>query len=501
MARKRASLKGKGAAILLGEEGTEESPPPNTEVEMPPEAGEGAPSEEVDWSAMLKDEAATAEPPTAETGLPSLPEIEHFYAEEESLAPELTIAEPSVVAEPGPSSAGGVAPPTPVLEEEPEEVDWTAMLEDEVSTAESGEATVPSSVPPIEYHYPEEEPIVLEPEWPVIDETAILEEEPPTVSEAPAAPEPALPAPSSAADQPPPSAPAEPPRMRIGGLLAGVSLEDLGEVGPPGSAEVTIRETDRPPARELTDEEEERVIKRVSRRNRRELYDRISELYHEVSQKLASSGLRARREEALLLLSEARDIVLEDPRQFDVAEHKVWQVEAIISSAKDVEKWSHYYGNRLIVYLTTWFVLLMAGIVFFIAFAPEDKAPWITVTPLLFTMLWGGIGGVVGGIYSLWRHIADFDKQYTIWYTLQPISGIVMGGLIHVFVMTGFLSMSAATGEAVAQQRQAVQWFPALLAVIAGFRQNFVYALIDRVIELIFHPSGDEGGETQAEEG
>jgi hypothetical protein len=346
MARKRASLKGKGISILLGEEQAENSsPPPTTADEMPPEAGEGAPpearppeEEAVDWSAMLEDEAATAEPPAEEIGLPPLPDIEHHYVEEEPIVPEPVIEEPAVV-EPGPSSAGMVAPPMPVPAEpppetkEPEEVDWSAMLEDEVATAESPaeEEMVAPSVPDIEYYYPEEEPTVPEAELPAFEEPAITEPSPtPTVSVAPATPVPAEPAPSPAASQPPPSEPTSPPRIRIGGLLAGTPLGDMETPPPTGlrPEEKELRETTKAPPAELTEEEEEIVIRRVSRKKRQELYDRISQLYSDVPTKLAAAGLRPEREEAFLLLSEARDIGLEDPRQFDEAEHKVWQVES-----------------------------------------------------------------------------------------------------------------------------------------------------------------------------
>lgn len=546
MAKKKASLRGRGHSILLGDEAPESLPLPLSERERPPEAGgdvssaehEPAEEEKVDWSAMLEDEASTAVPPEEEVAAPSLPTIEHYFPKESPAEPEPPppAIEGPAVAEPSPPPISSVAPPTPVSAELPpeavappppiseiempleageggpsevyapedyEKVDWSPMVADEVTTAEAPAEEV--ALPVIEHYYPPEEPPLPESELPAVEEPAISPS-PPTP-----APEPEVPSPPPAAAQPSPAVPPSPPHVRIGGLLAGMSLAE--EVAPPGPGfeEVKVRETTKAPPKELTEEEEEIVVRRVSRKQRRELFELISKLYGEVTKKLASSGLRARREEALLLLSEARDVVLEDPRQFDEAEHKVWQVEAIIAQAEDVEKWSHYYGNRLMVYLTTWFVLLIAGIVFFnplsvwldgVTAGAEGKTPLITVSPLLFTMLWGGIGGVVGGLYSLWRHIAEFDKQYTIWYTLQPITGIVLGGIIHVIVMTGFLSMSIQTSGSnatVAQQSQAVQWFPALLAVVAGFRQNFAYALIDRIIELVGQAPRGGDNEEQAE--
>jgi len=532
MTRKKASLKGKGHSILLGDEKAPSSPPqPLSESERSPEAhGNGndasvepVPGQEetMDWAAMLEDEAAAAEPPEEEVTMPSLPAIEYYYSKEspadQEKGPEPLAVDEPVVAEPSPAPGGAVAPPTPVAAgfevspeanegsppathlQEDQEVDWAPMLEDEVATAESPAEEM--AVPPIEHYYPPEEPVLPESGLPPAKETAVSP--PPPKAVAGSGP----PLPSAATSQPPLAVTTSPPRLRVGGLLAGVSLEE--ELPPPGPGfrELKVRETTKAPTRELTNDEEEIVIGRVTKRQRRELYGLITQLYSNVPTKLAASGLKAKQQEAFLLLSEARDIVLEDPRQFDEAEHKVWQVQAIIANAEDVVKWSHHYGNRLIAYLTTWFVLLMAGILFFNPLAvwlegitsatPLGILP-IAVPPLLFTMLWGGIGGIIGGFYSLWQHIAeeqDFDKQYTVWYTLQPISGVVLGGIIHVIVLTGFLSMFSQVPGAdatAARESQAVQWFPALLAVVAGFRPNFVYALLSQIIKLVGHTSEQE---------
>ncbi|OQY25473.1 MAG: hypothetical protein B6I34_02070 [Anaerolineaceae bacterium 4572_32.1] len=501
MTKKSASLAGKGPSILLGEEKpSEESLPiPLSELEGDLEsnedgnAAEQEPEEEIDWDAMLKDEASTAEPPEEEkAGAPAVPTIEHYYEPDSTAEAEPLPSEKAAIEGPAPAPSDSVAPAMPVATEletdlpleagegAPPEEDWAAMMEDEASTAKSPEETTP---PPIEHHYPVEEP---------------------AISTTPPA--------SPAASQPPPEKPTSLPTVRIGGLLAGTSLIGEGLPSPGPSVEkIKIRESDRPEAEELSEEEEEIVIKRVTRKQRRELFEHISQLYRKVPKELSSSGQQAQRDEALLLLSEARDIVIETPRQYDQAEHKVAQAEAIIANAANIEKWSQYYGNRLIAYLVSWFLVLMAGIVFISPISAwiegltsgagtASKAPPVIVAPLLFTMMWGGIGGIVGGIHSLWRHITVFDKQYTIWYTLQPIAGLVLGGIVHVVVMTGFLSMSIqATGAgATTQESQAVQWFPALLAVVFGFRQNDFYALLKRIIGLVGQRQEDE---QESEEG
>jgi hypothetical protein len=514
---KKASLEGKGRSILLGEESSEPLPVPLSELEGEleaeddgiAEAKETAPEdkEAIDWSGMMEDEvaAAGAVETEAEEEETSLPTIEHYYPEE-SVEPEPDLPAGAAVGETEPAAVTSVAPADPVASEIEEvglgghpddngDVDWGPMVEDEVTTAESPEGM---TVPTIEHFYPPEEPALPESELKTDKEPAA-----PTPEPAPKAVPEGPPA-SPQAEQPPAEAAAETPApgtgIRLGGLLVGTDLTQ--EVAPPGPGfkEIEVRETDKVPPADLTEEEEEIVIGRVTRTQRRELRDRISTLYREVPKKLAASGLEAKRKEALLLLSEARDLELEDPRQFDEAEYKVAQVVAIIANAIDVERWSHHYGNRLIAYLSTWFALMIAGVIFFNPLAawleeitsvtPLDTLP-ITVPPLLFTMMWGSIGGIIGGFYSLWRHIAeeqDFDKQYTVWYTLQPISGLVLGGIIHVIVLTGFLSMFSQVPGAemsAAQESRAVQWFPALLAVVAGFRPNFVYALLSQIVELI----------------
>ena len=103
--------------------------------------------------------------------------------------------------------------------------------------------------------------------------------------------------------------------------------------------------------------------------------------------------------------------------------------------------------------------------------------------PFWSTFLWGGIGGAIGALYSLWWHVAeeqDFDRQYSLWYIAQPIMGVVLGGIIYLLISAGFLVLQVVP---VNQQNSMGHWLgPALIACIAGFRQNFVYDLFNRII-------------------
>lgn len=115
--------------------------------------------------------------------------------------------------------------------------------------------------------------------------------------------------------------------------------------------------------------------------------------------------------------------------------------------------------------------------------------------------MWGGIGGAVGALYSLWWHVADrqdFDRQYLMWYIVQPIMGMVLGGIIYLAIAAGFLVLQAT--PAVGPTNIGSWLMPSLLACLAGFRQNFVYEVLDRIMAA-FMPKKDEEDEANKKKG
>jgi hypothetical protein len=110
--------------------------------------------------------------------------------------------------------------------------------------------------------------------------------------------------------------------------------------------------------------------------------------------------------------------------------------------------------------------------------------------PFWNTLMWGGIGGVIGALYALWWHVSDqqdFDRQYMMWYLVQPIMGVVLGGIVFLLLTGGFLLLQIKPSDPNAGARL----LPYLVAVLAGFRQNFIYNQLDRLIGL-FAPSGNQ---------
>jgi hypothetical protein len=107
-----------------------------------------------------------------------------------------------------------------------------------------------------------------------------------------------------------------------------------------------------------------------------------------------------------------------------------------------------------------------------------------------FSALAGGIGGVIGILYSLYWHVAykqDFDRQYVMYYLVQPIMGFVLGSVVYFIITAGFLFANSSgmlgTGTATVIQ--------ILAGWIAGFRQRLVYELIDKIVQKVSPKSED----------
>ena len=312
-------------------------------------------------------------------------------------------------------------------------------------------------------------------------------------------------------------APLPPPREKTGafgepGMMAGSGpLYDTN--GPAGGA-LDLAEPLAPTAelRELPGYEEgepsrtraeQEVIDYVGPRRRQELWAEIDELYGEVPAVLCTDEKQA---DALELLQQAQNILMEKPRQFDVARYKVGQVQSLITRRVNTVRWTNTYGWGMLAYEMLWFVGLSLAILYapLVARTIEgltgQGTSFITVSELWSTAAWGGIGGMLGALYSLYWHAAkikDFDKQYVMWYVVQPVIGVVIGGLVYVIIGAGFF---AALGQATAGGPTILSLFPYAVASIAAFRQRFILEIVDRIIQFLTSPMGRNDGQRQAEE-
>ncbi|MBN1991422.1 MAG: hypothetical protein JW953_01875 [Anaerolineae bacterium] len=244
-------------------------------------------------------------------------------------------------------------------------------------------------------------------------------------------------------------------------------------------------------------EKDEEISRRVTRyigQDRREKLDQdIMQLYNEVAAELSVNKEDA--EFALKILSQAQDIILEDPRQYDEALYRVAIVRTMIARKRNLRRWSYTWGSFVFFYAVVWLVAFIAGFLLDAQlqnFITETNAQVDAVRAAWFSALAGGIGGVIGILYSLYWHVAmkqDFDRQYVMYYLVQPVMGFVLGSVIYFIIEAGFLVFG---GQGLVGTRMVVA-LQVLLGWIAGFRQRFVFEMIDKIVQRVSpKPKGEE---------
>lgn len=367
----------------------------------------------------------------------------------------------------------------------------------------------------------------------------------PVLGSTPSTPQPTAPLPPQPTPVMLPQAPAAPvatpavgeqpltPPVRIGAVIidGGSSAgggSTVPEVGPAGelivagqaaTAIIVPGERDvlppgpgvRPPAQPvpapqpLAEDQKTVIINRLNEVRdtgwQRALHQQIDELYQQVTAEFSSPPGNA--DHMLTLLQEARQILLESPENYVAAEYRIAQVRSTMSRTRESRAQSARLAPRVFVYEVVWLVLFLLGLVFAAPLAGAfTRAGSITgetandLFPFWNTLMWGGIGGIIGALYALWWHVSDqqdFDRQYVMWYLVQPIMGVVLGGIVYLLLAAGFLVLQITPSDPNAGARL----LPYLLAVLAGFRQNFIYNQFDRLVSL-FAPSGKQNGGGQS---
>lgn len=258
------------------------------------------------------------------------------------------------------------------------------------------------------------------------------------------------------------------------------------------SAEIAAQE-----ATALTRQEAKEIMSKLRRSDLNALDREVDALYAKVA-----TLLSANRQEATVafdILRRVRLILLKDPEQFADAEYLVNQVRARMNQIEQSLEGGRLYAPRIFAYQTIWMVVLSAlalvttvgggavsaWVAYFLGVPLESpQLSWAVL--YLSTLAWGGIGGVTSALWSLYHHISierDYDPVENLWYYSQPVLGMVLGGIVFLIVGAGFLvvqvdlnAQDAALGA---------RLLPAAIAVVAGFRQNMVLDLVERIVSLI----------------
>lgn len=264
-----------------------------------------------------------------------------------------------------------------------------------------------------------------------------------------------------------------------------------------------------PPIEELpvrapaSQEEQRRILAQINQERIDALHKQIDQLYREVPKNISNRPDLSNQ--IMGLLRQARTTLYEKPHEFVDAEFKVQQAFSLYNRVENSEKWADSYGWRVFWFEVGIFILFLLSFLGLLAYGAEFSAALsrrfgieepgngvFTAVGFWATFVWGGIGGVVGSMFILWTHVSerqDFERQHVMWYVAQPIMGLILGGVIFLIINTGLLSLQG--GQAAAESlRSEVQLFPALIAFIAGFRPQFVFGLLIKIIKVI-NPSED----------
>ena len=231
----------------------------------------------------------------------------------------------------------------------------------------------------------------------------------------------------------------------------------------------------------------------VSEQQMRDLWRKADVLQRRVNREINNTCMAKRLLDHILT---ARNALRQGPDQYEEAERLLNEIAYRLELQQRVRTWSREIGYKLFFYEVAW---VMALVVLMLV-APQvlyrlagslgyssdpnasiDSIEWLVLG--LKSALWGGLGGVTGALYALWRHIAleqDFDPQYTIWYLSSPIMGTVLGAFAFLAVQAGLFSLTAGMDNRI--QVPAVVF---LLAWMSGFQQNVVYNIVRRMLQAL----------------
>jgi len=101
---------------------------------------------------------------------------------------------------------------------------------------------------------------------------------------------------------------------------------------------------------------------------------------------------------------------------------------------------------------------------------------------LLRALGWGMIGGAMGAAYNVTRDVQrrEYDPASTMHYVARPLLGLLMGALLFVLSQAGILAGNLLIGDF-----KVGPIFLYVLAVLAGFKQEYVGEFLDNLMKAI----------------
>lgn len=361
----------------------------------------------------------------------------------------------------------------------------------------------PTTTPPLD-----PTPPIAEPQQPTTPDFS----SPGSSSDMPTIPPSDIPTIPPSAPPPPPTSSIAPPRARIdsiGGIVSekiqvvekDILPDDTKYSGGPASGVLTVADRAQVEENELITQ---KVTRYIGRERREKLDKEIESLYDKVANELSVNTKDT--EFALRTLSQAQDIIFEDARQYDEALYRVAVVKTMLTRKNNLRRWSYTWGTAVFFYAIIWLVAFIAGFLLTGTIrellneaSTAGSSDLLAVRAAWFSALAGGIGGVIGILYSLYWHVSikqDFDRQYVMYYFVQPVMGFILGAIVYFIIGAGFLVVNFASNENTQAgevlSSATVVAFQIVIGWIAGFRQRKVFEMIDKIVQRISPKDAEE---------
>ncbi|MBI4789895.1 MAG: hypothetical protein HY782_22920 [Chloroflexi bacterium] len=221
------------------------------------------------------------------------------------------------------------------------------------------------------------------------------------------------------------------------------------------------------------------------------LSETIRRLYEQVNTQLSDSSTAG--DYCMRMLLEARESYLQ--QDYARAEYYVESVEAKLKrTARSVQ----VSRSPQIWLLWIWELgtLGASALLIAITFIPGLTLFGLPVAPELLTLMraagWGAIGGVIGALYNLpwFFQYREYDPAYTANYFARPLLGLALGAILFLISQAGLIAgnafVPALPGTSGPTEIPVGPIFLAVFAVLAGFKQEYVFQFFDDVLRSIF---------------
>lgn len=179
-------------------------------------------------------------------------------------------------------------------------------------------------------------------------------------------------------------------------------------------------------------------------------------------------------------LAEADRLLAEGRDHYEAVRATVYRIRTEITRQRKIEADIARYRPLLLNYLVGWVIALIVLFLLKALFAGVGEAVGVPVVgALYYPLLFGVAGALLTGYLTLERHttrLRDFDPIHISWYLVNPLLGGVMGVLMFLIAT---LANQDLLHERAGEAEYAITY---LLCVIAGMNQTPVFRTLHEMM-------------------